>query len=149
MADIELSQSEADALITMPKVKETDYEYPYPGLGGTLIIPIVSQDKRENFLLDIGRGRIEIRRGKYQVRGRQIVILARLDFGGPPHRNPDGEDLPCPHLHLYREGYGDKWACPVPPDHFHDLTDLWQTLHDFMDYCHIVDAPRIVRGMFV
>lgn len=149
MADIELSQSEADKLLQMAKIKVNEEEHPYPGVGGTLIVPLTSEDKRENFLLDIGRGRIEIRRGKYQLRGHQVLILARLDFGGPPHRNPDGEEMLCPHLHLYREGYGDKWAFPVPSDYFRNLADLWQTLHDFMDYCNIVEPPRIVRGMFV
>jgi hypothetical protein len=149
MADIELSQSEADRLMQMAKVKMDDNEYRYPGIGGSLIVPLTSQDKRENFLLDISRGRIEIRRGKYQLRGHQVIILARLDFGGPPHRNPNGEELPCPHLHLYREDYGDKWAYPVPSASFPNLDNLWQTLHDFMDYCHVVEPPMIVRGMFV
>lgn len=149
MTKIELSQSEADALLNMPKIKANNEEYLYPGIGGALIIPLTSQDRRENFLLDIGRGSIEIRKGKYQMRGHQVIILARLDFGGPPHRNPDGEEFPCPHLHLYREGYGDKWAYPVPTDKFRDLSDLWQTLHDFMDYCRVVEPPVIVRGMFV
>lgn len=82
MADIELSQSNADTLLQMAKVRASDEEYRYPGVGGNLIIPLTSEDKRENFLLDIGRGRIEIRRGKYQLRGHQVLILARLDFGG-------------------------------------------------------------------
>lgn len=149
MIHIELAQSEADALMGMPKVRTDDQVYAYPGVGGTMQIPLTSEDRREQFWLDIGRGRIEIRRGKYQLRGRQIVILARLDFGGPPHRNPDGTELPCPHLHLYRQGYGDKWAYPVPGATFRDLSDLWQTLHDFMDYCHVIDPPGIMRGMYV
>jgi hypothetical protein len=37
----------------------------------------------------------------------------RLDLDGPPHRNPDDEEIPWPHLHVYREGYGDKWASPA------------------------------------
>lgn len=149
MADIELSQSEADALMQMVKVKVNNDEHLYPGIGGILIVPLISQDRRENFLLDIGRGRIEMRRGKYQMRSHQVIILTRLDFGGPPHRNPNGEELPCPHVHLYREGYGDKWAYPVPADNFRNLTDLWQTLYDFMDYCHVAEPPKIVRGIFV
>jgi hypothetical protein len=76
-------------------------------------------------------------------------ILARLDFGGPPHRNPDGEEIPCPHLHLYREGYGDKWAVPIPVDRFPNVNDLWLTLQDFMDYCNVIEPPQIIRGVFV
>jgi len=149
MADIELTQIEADALIALPKVKVDNNTYDYPGTGGSLIVSLTSQDKRESFLLDISRGRIELRKGKYQMRGHQIIVLARLDFGGPPHRNPDGVDIPCPHLHLYREGFGDKWAVPVPADRFPNLGDLWQTLVDFMGYCNVVDPPDIQRGLYV
>ncbi|MFW9280162.1 DUF6978 family protein [Glaesserella parasuis] len=26
--------------------------------------------------------------------------MVRLDIEGPPHRNPDGEEIICPHIHL-------------------------------------------------
>ena len=73
-------------------------------------------DGREEFLLDIRRARIDLAKGTYQNRGREVVILARLDFGGAPHRNPDGEEIGSPHIHLYREGFGDKWAFPIPSE---------------------------------
>lgn len=149
MADVELTQVEADTLIATPKVRADDNAWSYPGTGGSLIIPLTSEDRRENFLLDIARGRIELRKGKYQMRGHQIIVLVRLDFGGAPHRNPDGVDIPCPHLHVYREGFGDKWAYPVPTDRFPNLADLWQTLFDFMGYCNVVDPPDIQRGLYV
>ena len=60
----------------------------------------------------------------------------RLDYGGPLHRNPDGEEIPCPHLHIYREGYGDKWAVPIPTQDSPNIHDHWQTLQDFMRYCN-------------
>jgi hypothetical protein len=148
MATTELLQAEADALIAMPKIKVSDDLYDYPGTGGSLVVPLTSQDKREEFLLDIYRGRIDLLKGTYQNRGRQIIVLVRIDFGGAPHRNPDGTELPCPHLHLYREGYGDKWAIPLPPDKFPNIGDLWVTLEDFMRFCNIVDRPEIVRGLF-
>jgi hypothetical protein len=148
MADLDLTQAEADALIAMPKVKVNDDTCDYPGGGGSLIVPLASQDKREQFLLDISRARIDLQKGKYQNRARQIVVLVRLDFGGPPHRNPDDQEVSCPHLHLYREGFGDKWAVAVPADKFPNLGDLWQTLQDFMKYCNVVDPPAINRGLF-
>ena len=132
MADIDLTQAEADALIAMPKVKENEYMWCYPGMGRAVSIPLVSSDRRERFMLDISRGQINLLRGKYQNRARQMVILVRLDFGGTPHRNPDGEEIASPHLHIYREGFGDKWAIPVAKDDFPDVTDLWHTFQDFM-----------------
>lgn len=89
MPEVNLTQAEADALIAMEKHRENDDIHDYPGLGGGITIPLISSDKRENFLLDITRGRIDLKKGTYQNRARHIVILVRLDFGGQPHRNPD------------------------------------------------------------
>lgn len=148
MAEANISQAEADLLIEMPKFKVNDDEWAYPGTGGALSAPLVSEDKRENFLLDMSRGRIDLRKGKYQNRGRQVVVLVRLDFGGAPHRNPDGEEISCPHLHIYREGFGSKWARAVPADRFENTADPWQTLKDFMRYCNVSEPPEIRKGLF-
>lgn len=148
MPDINISQSEADALIAMEKVKIDNQNWDYPGLGGRISIPLVSKNKRENFILDISRGKIDLLKGTYQNRAHQVVILIRLDFGGQPHRNPDGEEIPSPHLHVYREGYGDKWAVTVPSNNFSDMSNLWQALQDFIKYCNITDIPNIERGLF-
>ncbi len=99
-------------------------------------------------MLDINRGRINLDKVTYQNRARQVFPLVRLDLNGPPHRNPDGEEVACPHLHLYQEGFMDKWAFPVPTRSFRSLADLWQTLRDFMRYCNIVESPNIQRGLF-
>jgi len=148
MAEIELTQSEADALVAMEKhcVETRLYDFPYA--GEKLSIPLQSTDGREHFLLDISRGQIDLCKVKYQNRARQVVVLIRLDFGGGPHRNPDGKEIPCPHIHVYREGYGDKWAIPPPTDDFSSLDSLWQTLEDFMRYCNITQPPNINRGLF-
>ena len=148
MAAIELTQAEANALISMEKYRLDGRRYPLPDLGGNLSIPLHSADKREHFLLDISRGKIDLLKGKYQNRARQVVVLVRLDFGGAPHRNPDDEEIPCPHLHVYREGYGHKWAVPVPISHFTNVDDRWQMLEDFMRYCNITQPPVIERGLF-
>ena len=120
----------------------------YPALGGRLNLPLVSADKREKFFLDITRSRINLAKGTYQNRGRQVVVLVRLDFGGASHRNPDGSEIGSPHLHLYREGYGDRWAFDVPSDQFTSISDPWQTLEDFMRFCKVVRVPVIRRGLF-
>lgn len=148
MANHDLTQAEADALLRMEKRRVDETEYDYPGFGGRVTVPLASTDRREAFLLDIRRARIDLAKGTYQQRGRQVVVLVRLDFGGAPHRNPDGEEIGSPHIHLYREGYGDKWAAPVPGDRFVNVNDPWQTLEDFLRFCHVVDPPVIRRGLF-
>ena len=146
MADGTLSQSDADALLGMDKVRVGDDQVTFPDLGGRIEIPLVSPDHREAFSLDINRKRISLTTG-YQTRGRQTIVLARLDFAAP-HRNPDGTEVGVPHLHLYREGYGDKWAIPVPDGLLTVPDNPWQVLQDFMSYCHIIEVPNFVRGLF-
>lgn len=148
MTDINLLQSEADALIAMEKVKVDDQSWDYPGLGGGIRVPLISRNKRENFTLDISRGKIDLLKGKYQNRARQVIILVRLDFGGQPHRNPDGKEISAPHLHIFKEGFGHKWAFSIPKDTFPSIGDLWQTLQDFMKFCNITEPPIIERGLF-
>ena len=148
MAETNITQDEADALLAMEKHRVNDDTIDFPSDGESAVLPLQSVDRREQFLLDLSRGRIDLRKVKMQNRARQIVVLARLDLGGAPHRNPDGEEIPAPHLHVYREGYGDKWAVPVPTTQFGDPADVWQTLSDFMAYCNITRPPRIQRGLF-
>ena len=149
MADIDLTQAEADALIAMEKHRVTENWTDFPMGGQLSILPLQSADKREQFLLDLSRGRLDLQKVKMQTRGRQVVVLVRLDLGGAPHRNPDDEEVPVPHLHVYREGYGDKWATPVPADLFRTADDVWMTFEDFMRFCNITQPPYIKRGLFV
>ena len=148
MMNPNLTQAEADALMMLEKHRANEDVYDYPSFDKYVTIPLVSADRREPFLLDLRTARLDLAKGTYQNRGRQVVILARLDFGGAPHRNPDGKEIGSPHLHLYRSGYGDKWAFPVPNDKFSNLSDAWQTLEDFMRFCNIVKPPIIHRGLF-
>ena len=144
----DLSQAEADALLQLEKFRMTDGRLPLPDMGRKLSIELLSKDKRERFNLDMNRSYVSLSKITFQTRGRVIVVLARLDIDGAPHRNPDDEELPCPHLHLYREGYGDKWAFSVLAEHFNDLFDRWKTLQDFMMYCRIVKPPEFDRELF-
>lgn len=146
MADGLLSQSDADALLFMEKERANSEPVAFPDLGGRIEVPLVSRDGRESFSLDINRKRIALTTG-YQTRGRQTIVLARLDFAAP-HRNPDGTEIGVPHLHLYREGYGDRWAYLVPEGMLSAPGDARRVLHDFMAYCRIVVAPDITFGLF-
>ncbi|MCB1528326.1 MAG: hypothetical protein KDJ45_11560 [Hyphomicrobiaceae bacterium] len=143
----ELTQAEADALLALAKIYTLGVTVEWPLPGAKKSVNLVSRDKREAFLLDVSRASIKLERLVIQTRARTTVVLARLDIEGAGHRNPDGEELPCPHIHLYREGYHDKWAFPVPAEHFTDLTDRQKTLSDFMRYCQIVAPPEFVGGL--
>ena len=144
---IDLTQAEANLLLAMEKHRTKDASYSFGALR--LEIPLQSLDQREHFLLDIGRGRINLLKGTYQTRAKQVVILARLDFGGTPHRNPDGEEIPSPHLHIFREGFADKWAQPLPAEHFTNSDDTWVLFVDFLRFCNVTKPPVFERELFV
>jgi hypothetical protein len=148
MADIILTQAEADALIAMEKYHSDEGRHKFPMRGEALSVPLHSADRRENFWLDLSRGRIDLKKVKMQNRGRQVVVLVRLDLGGAPHRNPDDHEVQAPHLHLYREGFGDKWAIPLPADRFRNPADVWATFEDFLQFCNITRPPLIQRELF-
>ncbi|MBI1849041.1 MAG: hypothetical protein HYR85_01725 [Planctomycetes bacterium] len=148
MADMNLTQAEADALIAMEKHRANEERSDFPTGGQFLVLPLQSVDRREQFLLDLSRARIDLLKVKMQNRARQVVVLVRLDLGGAPHRNPDGEEVPVPHLHVYREGFGDKWAVPVPADRFTATRDVWRTLEEFLRFCNVTKPPLIEKGLF-
>jgi len=148
MADMNLTQAEADVLMAMEKHRANEERSNFPMGGESLVLPLHSNDKREQFSLDVSRGRIDLANVKMQNRGRQVVVLVRLDLGGTPHRNPDDEEVPSPHLHIYREGYGDKWAVLAPADRFRNLADVWTTYEDFLRFCNVTLAPHVERGLF-
>ncbi len=157
-----LTQSEADHLITMPKTKIDDRVYSIPLSGEALQIPIKSADSRENFIFDINRrGQIKFSKCTYQSRARTTIILVRLDVAGPPHTNPfaehvplkyleeyNGIEIPTPHLHLFVEGYHDKWAIPAPKDKFTDVNDLIKTSYEFFSYLNVKEHPYLGENLF-
>ncbi|MFH1264523.1 MAG: hypothetical protein ABIK89_02265 [Planctomycetota bacterium] len=142
-----LSQQRADQLIDLPKgcVNLSPIQFPLPGQA--IQLELKSLDDKESFLVDVNRkGRIKLSKCTYQERYEVVEILLRLDVGGPPHVNPDGEEVVAPHLHIYREGFGDKWARPAPPD-FSSTDNLPRTLEHFLKYCKVPEVPSIQLGV--
>lgn len=148
MAEINLTQGEADNLIAMEKHRIDDRDWLFPGPNDRMVIPLTSLDKREAFVLDVRRAQIKLTKATYQNRARGTIILMRLDLDGSPHRNPDGEEIPCPHLHIYREGFADKWAMAAPADIYPNTLELFSTCEAFMRHCNVTNPPNIVKGLF-
>lgn len=140
---IKLSQQEANTLLAMEKRRLSDKVNSFPLHGQKIAIPLQSDDGHESFLLDLSRGRGFEIRVKMQTRARKEIPLARLDIGGRPHRNDDGTVILPPHLHLYKEGFHDRWAMAPPSDSFTNIEDIPATLSDFMRFCNIVLPPNI------
>lgn len=142
-----LTQGEADALLALPKhfagpptiLLAPGAEDRYDMTGGAR--------EEEAFLLDVWRGRRRAAKLKFQTRARNVVILARLDLNGAPHTNPDGQRLDQSHLHLFREGWEDRWAYPLDPAVFRDPGDLAISFEDLCRFCAVENPPLVQAGM--
>lgn len=62
MADMILTQVEADALIAMEKHRVNEDRSDFPMGGESVVRPLQSADKREQFLVDLGRGYIDLKK---------------------------------------------------------------------------------------
>lgn len=131
-----LTQNEADKLIAIEKLFLKPETVTLPP-GSDLTYELVSTDKQEQFLLDLWRGTLRLSKLKFQNRGRQVIVLIRLDIDGSPHTNPDGQSLGGTHIHYYREGYDDRWAFELDLAIFSDTTNIGLTLEEFCVHCNI------------
>jgi hypothetical protein len=143
-----LTQAEANELMHMVKhfVRPPATITIPPGVDETH--ELASLDDRERFLLDVWRGTLRLTKLKFQNRVRTVIVLARLDIDGAPHTNPDGQMITGTHLHLFREGFDDKWAYPIDPGVFTVLRDPGTTFQEFCTFCNI-ESPPSVQGVIV
>jgi len=139
-----LTQIDADSLVAMPKRLEQSSQLKFPFRDEKQSWKALSSISRDHFLMDVNRNGIRLLKCTYQERYRLTEILVRVDVGVTSlHQNPDGELIRGPHVHLYREGYGDKWASLLPQDRFASSGDLVQTLRDFLEFCNVEAVPEI------
>lgn len=123
------------------RLDETIYLFPKP--GNFIAVPLRSEEVDQDFVLNIRSSKIELLKGTVLLRA-GIQPLVRIDLAGGIHRNPDGKEIPCPHIHIYKEGFEDKFAFPLPTRFTHP-NDLLTTLNEFMDYCNIIEKPIIKK----
>ncbi len=157
-----ITQHDADFFFAMEKFPEEEKEYEFPASGQKLTIAFTSSDKRESFLFDIYRGSIRITKVTYQNRVRKAYILRRLDVDGPMHVNPEvetvpfpylepynGKEIPTPHLHLYVEGFGEKWAIPAGDILEMQNKDIFELMKHFFSYCNVKQLPNIKKTLLI
>lgn len=136
-----LTQAQADLLMRMPKRMVNVGILVLPPAGAKYVWQANSLDGREEFLIDYRQGSICLTKITVQERYQTTEILLRLDLDGPPHTNPDSTTVPTPHLHVYREGYGDKWAYPVPSEIDLSSGNRVDILVSFLRYCGVNPVP--------
>ncbi|MFA6074899.1 MAG: hypothetical protein WCV63_06395 [Negativicutes bacterium] len=130
---IQLSQAEAEILIEIQKLLEMqNVSLPKAGKLDHLAN---SADDKEHFIISIVRRGLNPQKVSYSLRYKSAIILLRVDTENPYHVNPDGEELPNKHIHIYREGYAAKWAYPLP-DSFKEPDDIVKLFEDFLEYAN-------------
>ena len=158
-----ISQEEAIRLFQMKKLPVKSIAFVYPHEGEKIEIELQSQDKRFSFSADINRSGNKAKKFILQNRTNKVYILRRLDFIGSPHRNPPeeiedeflsqyaGKEIQCPHLHIYQEGFNDKWAIPlsdVIDFKINNEDDLYEIMKKFFNYCNIDQLKFQPLGLF-
>ncbi len=143
-----LTQAEFDFIIGQPKQFEdkiTPIELgPAPISWSRKILSLNSNDV---FLLDFYRGSFELSRFTFNKRYRQTIILFRYDQGGR-HTNPDGQTFNGPHIHIYREGFGDKFAFPISEIGILDTDTIESIFNKLMRYSNVSRIPSVELTMF-
>ncbi|MCM3196279.1 DUF6978 family protein [Priestia megaterium] len=137
-----LTQEEAEIFINSLKTLLGNPDIKFPEAGKKLILEC-KDGNNNKYAIDVTRGRIKPSKGTYQTRHNKATILLRVDIDGPPHVNPNGDEIPCPHIHIYREGFDDKWAYPLGDKIRTDSTDLIQVLLDFLAYNNISNRHEL------
>src|SRR4051812_32820399 len=95
-----LTQARADELMAVAKVVTSPSPIHFPDVGQITQMDVESVGGREAFLIDVNRrGTIRLKKCTYQERYAIVEVLLRLDIDGPTHENPDGVEIPTPHLH--------------------------------------------------
>ena len=149
MADTFLTQHEGDTLFGMKKIVKNQKLLRMPASGGALDIRLQSKNRKEDFVLNYTQHAINLSKRNHHLRARSIIGLVRLDLDGPPHKNPDGQEIGPRHVHLYRENFGLKWAYDIPNDKFSNLENDIQTLKDFMAYCNVISMPELQKTLLI
>ena len=108
---------------------------------------IIATNKSEFFLLDGYRGSFEVKKYTFNKRYRQVIILIRLDSLGR-HTNPDGTIFDGPHIHLYKEGFGDKFAFPVNKIGLKKPFKIEDGLIKLLKYCNVINIPSIQSSVY-
>ena len=102
---------------------------------------------KDTFILDFYRGQIELLKYTYNKRYRQTIVLLRYDSMGR-HTNPDGVNFDGPHVHIYKEGFDDKFAYPTEHIGINLTDDIDIVLNKFLYYCNIKRLPSIEKTIF-
>ena len=142
-----LTQDEANQYLVMVKYFEERKPIKL-GLPTCVVHELIGEDRRSRFRLETWFHKAVTSRYVYVNSVHASIELVRLCAGDRRrHPNPDGTIIRGNHLHVYREGFGTRWAIPLSDCGFSDIVDFGTVLREFCRYCNIADVPELQLGM--
>lgn len=139
-----LTQEEADELLEMlKKCVQQSFSLPKKGEKDDLEIQGIN-DRSKFFIISVNRANKTANKVSFTARYKKgDVRLLRLDVAPTaPHRNLEefgGEKIVGTHLHIYKEGFEDKYAIPFDIDD----PDLYKYFLIFLDEFNVVERCKI------
>ncbi len=142
-----ITQEEFDYLIKQEKVLDDLAPIELAPAPKEWTRSLTAAEIKEKFLLDFFRSGFELTKYTYNKRHRQTIILVRYDSFGR-HTNPDGVTFNGPHVHLYREGFNDKFAFPVSELGVGQNDRINIVLEKLLKYCNVTSTPMITPPLY-
>lgn len=148
-----LTQEKFNELMSLEKFIEAK-KYLLPGQNEKNSVSVSDVNGYEKFILDVNRkGSFE---NKCTIQTRYInegtTIIVCLDINGPEHMNPDGRILSRNHIHIYKEGFEDKYAYDLDEFDWDLFQNIFSLILLFADYCRYnkikeTELPYPVSGV--
>ena len=131
-----LSQSEAEGLIAVRKVfiERTPLTVNRPFNEQRQLRS--DREPYETFYLNITQTAIEFGRYSTVTRFFQIPLIRACVNPDYVHPNPDGTEVKGSHIHIYKEGFLDRFAYPLSERGFTE-TAMVPFIRAFLTYCNI------------
>ncbi len=144
---VKMTTKEAEDLIEMLKKLATKkFELPFIGYDKEYEIESIN-NSRFKFCFIINR-KVKIHHNKctYMVRDKNTNLnLLRLDVGNVEHKNPNGEKIRGPHLHIYKEEYNTTNNIPYAIEFNINDPSLVANCIAFLKKFNVIDRPEILE----
>lgn len=109
-----------------------------------------SNDGKNTYNLYLSYGKINIEKISINTVHKQSnKVIVRLDLGNQRHINPDGTIITSDHIHIYKDGYDEKFAYTLDSNEFKSLfpdrKDRTALLKAYLEFIKVMSIPKITE----